>query len=141
MHDLIMERLKASRDENYKSLDLSNLNIKKIPNISNVFKQNVKYLFLNNNKLENVDVIKDFNLITLDISFNNIKKINILPLSLTELCCQYNDLLYIPSHNNIEKLDCSHNNISSISNFPKLTHLVCDEETKIYNCLKIQFRD
>lgn len=129
--DTLKARLKECKKGGFTYLDLSRLNLEKIP----VFKKykyyeklkNIKYLFLNDNKLKKCGKrLKYFNnLEVLDVSFNELLKITFLPKKLKELICNDNKLKKIPPHDKLEILDCSNNNLESINKYEKLIELIC----------------
>ena len=126
LNNIIKKRI----DEFYKSksttLDLSNLKMRKLPkNIPN----NVKYLFINNNKLSTIDELKNLNnLIVLDCSYNKLTNLYNLP-DTYELNCRNNllrNISYLKKSIKIEKLDCSFNNIDKIPIIKNLKIIHCN---------------
>ena len=108
-----------------KTLDLSNIGLKKIPNnIPN----DVMFLFLGNNKISNLDQIKDLkNLKVLDLSYNKLNNLENIPDSY-EISCRNNNLTNIndlKKCKRLNKLDCSHNKIDNIPLIENLKILDC----------------
>jgi Leucine-rich repeat (LRR) protein len=127
--DTLEYRLKESKEQKYLDLDLKHMELDKLPNLPDEIYNNVKHLFLGDNKLTSLDpniIIKFKNLETLDINNNLLTDIPVLPESLTELCCSYNKIKKIRVYNNLKKLDCSHNEIEKIEKLPKLELLTCN---------------
>jgi Leucine-rich repeat (LRR) protein len=118
-------------------LDLSNMKLKEFKYME--IMKDVKYLFLNNNELTDIDVSKLTKLEVLDVSHNKLKSILYLPSSLVELCCFHNMIENIDNNNNLLKLDCSNNLLKKINIFNKLTILKCEfnklEKIKTFNNL------
>jgi hypothetical protein len=119
-----------------KYLDLSNLNLDELlfSDISLfLIKQNeisgIIYLFINDNKLNNInlDINIFLNLKVIDISDNpDLKEINYLPPNLEELVCNNCQLTKICSHDKIKKIHCMDNKIKILGIFPSLEDLKCD---------------
>lgn len=130
--DTLKYRLKESFNTGFEYLDLSHLNLSKIPDLT-TYKyfeklKNILYLFLNDNQIDTLEnKLSDFNrLEVLDLSHNKISEIKKMPLSLRELSCHHNNLESICSHQNLEKLDCSNNSVKILGEFTKLNVLICD---------------
>jgi Leucine-rich repeat (LRR) protein len=129
--DNISARLKECKNGGFAYLDLSRLNLEKIPKLSGYVYYDqlikIKYLFLNDNKLtECGERIKCFEqLKVLDISHNKISQITYLPDKLEELICHNNKLNTIQSHNSIKILDCMDNKIETLGEYPSLKDLLC----------------
>ncbi len=124
--DTIDYRLKECETNNYEYFDLSHLNLKKMPEINKNIKKRIKYLFLNNNELENIGDLRDYeNLEVLDISNNNITYIHYLPSKLMELCCKYNNVTEIQNLEYLKILDCSMNKLKNLGHYPELEILFC----------------
>jgi Leucine-rich repeat (LRR) protein len=127
----IETRLSECEKNNFIYLDLSSLNLSETPNLSQYEHfsklKNVKYLFLNNNNLTSCDKFMSLyqNLEVLDISFNDINKINYLPENLVELSCKNNQLSVLPNHKNLKRLECSSNIMTSLNNYPKISTIIC----------------
>jgi hypothetical protein len=120
-------------------LDLSNLSITEIPELPKDI-YSIKYLFLNDNKLKNIDVSLFANLLVLDVSDNPIETIDFLPEKLEEFVCKSCKIKYIVSHKNIKKLQCSDNLLEELGEYTSLMDLEC-ENNKIkiinsYTCLE-----
>lgn len=129
--DNIGARLKMCKENDFTYLDLSRLELEKIPNLNRYVYfdelKKVKYLFLNDNKLSECgDRLEYFpNLEVLDVSFNKITNITFLPQKLKEFVCNNNELKSIPSHKLIETLDCMCNKIENIGEYANLKDLNC----------------
>ena len=112
--DSINYRMKECKESNYTSLDLSNLNLKEIPDI---IPKNLKYLFISNNKLTSLKKLVNLKYLeVLDCSSNKLTSLKYIP-NTTELNCRNNLLINIDdliNCNRLTKLDCSHNNIHNI---------------------------
>ena len=111
---LIKKNLSDYYKSKNKTLDLSNLNLKKIPhNIPS----DVAFLFLGNNKISRLENIKNLkNLKVLDISYNKLNDLDNIPDSY-EISCRDNYLTNIDDLKKckrLSKLDCSHNKIDNI---------------------------
>ena len=131
--DTIKYRLKECINSDFSYLDLSQLDLETLPNLSK-WKyydklKNIKFLFLNNNKIKFLDKkINHFaNLEVLDISCNNIKDVPFIPKLLKEFVCHGNRIESLQSspENIIEKLDCSDNLLSNLTEYYYLTDLLC----------------
>lgn len=131
--DNVVARLKICKDSGFNYLDLSRLDLEKIPKFTGYTHYNklinIKYLFLNDNKLSSCDDrLECFeNLEVLDISFNNIVEIGFLPKKIKEFICHNNNITVLPSHNFVEIIDCSNNKINCLGKYPKLKDLICVE--------------
>lgn len=129
--DNITARLKMCKENNFIYLDLSRLDLEKIPKLSSYSKfdelTNVKYLFLNDNKLTTCgDRLEYFpNLEVLDVSHNAISEVTFLPNTLKEFICTNNKINSLPSHKNLKILDCTSNKINDLGTYPKLKDLNC----------------
>jgi hypothetical protein len=130
--DTIKYRLKECYKNNFSYLDLSHLGLSKIPDLSKWkyfdYLKSTKFLFLNNNKLSKIthnDIFCFSKLEVLDVSSNDIEKVEFLPVTLKEFVCHNNKLGELLSHDSIEKLDCSDNNICKLSKYPSLVDLLC----------------
>lgn len=131
-HDNLSFRIEECIKTSFSTLDLSNLELQILPdfthhnNYNNI--KNIKYLFLNDNKITNIDAsIKQFiNIEILDISNNNIQEINYLPISLVELSCHNNKITAICIHDNIKRIDCSFNKLLLLNSYNNLTKLICN---------------
>ena len=133
----INERIAKLKVNGY--LDLSNLSLTQIPVLSEEL-YGVKYLFLNDNKLEKIDVSLFTNLLVLDVSNNPIETIDALPENLEELTCKSCKMKHIVSHKNLKILQCSDNLLENLEEYTSLVNLEC-ENNKIkiinsYTCLE-----
>lgn len=136
--DTVKARLKECKNGGFNYLDLSRLNLEKMPKLTGYTYYDqlikIKYLFLNDNNLTECGPrLNDFeSLEVLDISHNKIENITYLPLTLTEFICHNNELQILQSHDKIKILDCMNNKIQTIGTYPNLKDLIC-----INNNLKI----
>lgn len=132
--DSLEYRLYECKKNNYSTLDLNNMDLVELPDIPEEYKDKIKCLFIAENELEVIPDLTDFrNLEILEISNNNIYDLGRLPVSLIELCCRHNKMSYLPSPSecpNLERIDCTSNEINEIAQYLKLKSLVC-------NCNKI----
>lgn len=125
-------RISEAKKNKYEYLDLSYLNLTILPNFTNHVDyqklKNIKFLFVNNNKIENIDnSLLQFKLLqVLDISCNKIKKIESIPNSLIELVCHNNELEFVSESNNLLTFDCSFNKMKSLSNYSLVQNLMCE---------------
>lgn len=127
--DNLEYRLRECQKSNFSFLDLSHLKLSDIPKLSNEIFYKIKYLFLNDNNLENIgDNLNQFiDLEVLDISCNKIKQISKLPTTIKEFVCHNNKLETIPKHKHITKIDCSHNFINLLNEYPELKDIICHD--------------
>lgn len=169
-YDTLEHRINECISVEYKYLDLSNLNLNRIP-IQELKKHknfdkisNILYLFIDNNNIEVcLDELLYFkNLEALDISHNKLTEIKYIPDKLKEFSCYNNHLKSLPDSNSVEKLDCSDNKLSSlpkmdnildiicynnyineIKTFPKINKIVCKNNPiiKIYEQPKLEHLD
>jgi hypothetical protein len=163
-YDTLEYRLKELVKNNNTSLDLSNIGL--INNLLNTLPINysqIKYLFLNENKLEGIlDLNKFINLEVVDIEFNSISEL-ILPFNVKELVISNNKLNKLPnninpirikanhnninilpqSYSNLELAELSYNNIIQIDNFNNLKRLIIDSNPLdiISNLNKLTYLD
>ena len=96
------------------TLDLSNLNLKDIPNLPN----NLKYLNINNNLIVNICNLPQ-SLLQLNCKFNRIKIIENLPTELLVLNCSNNlitKIINLP--NKLNELNCNENYIHELPILP-----------------------
>jgi Leucine-rich repeat (LRR) protein len=121
--DKLNEKIQKSYKNQY--LDLSDLELDKLPEIASNF-YSTKYLFLNNNNLTDIDLTPFKNLHALDISNNPIESIQFLPETIEELVCNSCSLKHITQHNKLKKLFCSLNLLEQIEKYPNLAELECD---------------
>lgn len=115
-------RIKEAEDTNY--LDLDNLKLEVMPDLSSKFK-NINYLFINNNNLKIIDLSFFQSLSVVDISDNPIKEINYLPSEIQELNCNNCNIEKICEHQIIKKIHCENNKITIIEKYPLLEDLQC----------------
>ena len=120
-------------------LDLSDLLLTEIPVLSPEL-YDVKYLFLNDNRLEKIDVSLFTKLLVLDVSNNPIETIDFLPENLEELVCKSCKIKHIVSHKKLKILQCPDNLLENLEEYTNLVDLQC-ERNKIkiinsYTCLE-----
>ena len=128
--DTIIYRLKECVRTGSITLDLSNLNLTKLPSYHNI-PPTVKHLFLANNSLSHtltLDLRQFQNLEVLDIDHNKFTKLPILPNKLVELSCSNNKLDNISSltqYRCLERLEVSHNKLTDIPDLSNIRVLRC----------------
>ncbi len=123
--DTIEFRLKECIESGGTHLDISHMDLKILPKIPST----VQYLFCNDNKLTSIDTLHRLPLKTLDCSANRIDEIQVLPKSLTELCCRNNKLVDLHATEMCIKLkiiDCSHNEIIELPAINTLEIIECE---------------
>lgn len=126
--DSIEYRFRECEKNDFYFLDLSRLNLKNIPIIPINIIKSIKYLFLNDNNIEQIDLNNEYvNLEALDINNNKINLLQNLPNNLIELCCKCNNINDIPYINNLKILDCSSNKLNNIKNYSNLEILICSD--------------
>jgi len=136
------------QDINNNSLDLSHLNLTKLPDLSIEIKNKIQYLFLSENNIEIIDNMTEFTeLLVLDLCNNKLINLPNMPEKLEELLiknnhisnidtlsnlyylkrleCSDNIISHIPLLNNIEILYCDNNLIIELPNLPKIIKLSC----------------
>jgi hypothetical protein len=163
-YDTLDYRLKELVKNNNTSLDLSNIGLvnNSLNNLPINYSQ-IKYLFINENKLEGIlDLTKFINLEVVDIEFNSISDL-ILPSSIKEFVVSNNKLSKLPNninpirikanHNNIcilpqnytnlELAELSYNNITRINTFDNLRRLIIDSNPLelVSNLSKLTYLD
>lgn len=89
--------------------------------------KNLKILFADGICLTKINLINFNNLTTLDISENNLTRIDTLPINLLELSCEGNNVEFICDHEKLESLDCNKNNLERLGKYPKLKTLYCSD--------------
>ncbi|ARF09227.1 leucine-rich repeat protein [Catovirus CTV1] len=122
-------------------LDLSHLDLKQIPKVPHDICDSIKYLFMNNNNLDQITGIEQFKkLQVLDISNNGVTEISKLPPSLKELSCRFNKISCLPFISELKILDCTSNKIRNLELYPNLEILICQDneiqEIPKYNYLR-----
>ncbi len=163
-YDTIDYRLKELVKNNNTSLDLSNIGLvnSSLNNLPINYSQ-IKYLFLNENKLEGIlDLTKFNNLEVVDIEFNSITEL-ILPSSIKEFVVSNNKLNNLPmninpirikannnnisilpqKYTNLELAELSYNKITKVNNFDNLRRLIIDANPldNISNLSKLNYLD
>lgn len=129
--DSLEYRLYECKKSNMLNLDLTNMDLIVFPNIPKEYKEKIKSLFIAENDLDTLPDLSDFKqLEILDISNNNIYDINKLPSTLIEFTCRFNKLNHLPLPKecpNLERIDCSGNEITEIPLYTKLKSLICSK--------------
>ena len=130
--DSIKCRMKDCKRNNFLDLDFSNLELFTFPILPSKYKSKIESLYLSENNLSTLPDLSDYiSLKILDISHNKIDSLDKLPSTLIEISCRSNRLKTIINcqHQcqNLERLDCSSNNISEIPKCQKLKHLDCSD--------------
>ena len=163
-YDNLDYRLKELVKNNNSSLDLSNIGLvnNSLNNLPINYSQ-IKYLFLNENKLEGIlDLTRFNNLEVVDIEFNSISEI-ILPSSIKEFVVSNNKLTKLPNninpirikanrnnisilpqnYNNLELAELSYNNITKVNMFDNLRRLIIDSNPLelVSNLSKLTYLD
>ena len=153
--DSLSYRISECVSTNYKTLDLSGLELTKLPLFKDHLIYNVVNLFCVDNKLEKLTGIEKFkNLLVLDVSGNLLKEITHLPNTLNELVCRnnklsninlplnirlldvsFNKLVNLPFSENLVDIVCSNNMIVEILSYPNLKRLIC-RNNRIKHILK-----
>jgi len=129
--DSLEYRLYECKKGGMVNLDLNNMDLVVFPKIPKEYKEKIKCLFIAENDLENIPDLTDFKqLEILEIGNNNVHDIGRLPSTLLELSCRSNKLYCLPSPNecpNIERIDCTGNEIVDIPQYTKLKSLICSQ--------------
>ena len=133
VYKLLKYRIYDCKKNNFEYLDISYLNLDKLPNFTehkyyNNLKK-IKYLFVHNNNISDIGNSLDIfeNLEVLDISNNKLTSINSLPDTLKELVCHNNKLIKICTSDSVTILDCSFNSLTKLQNYPMLHTLMCED--------------
>jgi Leucine-rich repeat (LRR) protein len=128
--DTLDYRINECVQKNNSILDLKYLELNKYPNITNINKEYLKYLFISGNELLHLPNLNELiNLEVLDCSENKLCQLINLPKKLIELDCSRNELTNITAIincNNLEKINCSYNEITEIPSHIKLLILACN---------------
>lgn len=129
--DSLNYRLYECKKNGMINLDLNCMDLIVFPDIPKEYKVNIKCMFLAENDLEFLPDISDFKCLEiLEISNNNMCDIGILPSTLVELNCRCNKIYTLPSPTecpNLERIDCTANEIVEIPQYPKLKNLICSQ--------------
>jgi Leucine-rich repeat (LRR) protein len=127
--DTLKYRLYESEKDNYKTLDLSHLDLKTFPEIPKNIAIMVKYLFLSENRLE---VLQDLSfmesLVVVDLCNNILSSVPKLPHSIEEILIKNNNINNINSlaeYPFLKRTDCSNNFIRDIPIIDSLEILIC----------------
>ena len=140
--DTLKYRLYESEKDDYKTLDLSHLNLKTFPELPKDIVTRIKYLFLSENRLEMIQDLSFMeSLVVLDICNNKITSVPKLPYSIEEVLIKNNHINNINSlaeYPFLKRIDCSNNNIRDIPIIDSLEILVCENNNieKIPNKLQ-----
>lgn len=124
-HESLEYRLNECKHTNFKTLDLSEMNLTTLPCLDKNIVSNVEHLFINNNRLNGtLDVTHFKSLKIIDFSENNVVELKANE-GVEELVCRKNNLVDIPTIKTFVRLDCSNNKITSIDIPSKLKILIC----------------
>lgn len=128
--DDIQYRIHESRKNLWSFLDLSHLDLNEIPSLVHMREykhlQKIKYLFINNNKLQSLSGIEQFPyIVVIDVSDNELDTVSNLPQGIVEFVCRSNKITDVVSHEQLEILDCSDNPIVFLNEYPSLKSLTC----------------
>lgn len=127
--DSLEYRLYECKKNGMNNLDLNNMDLIEVPDIPNEYKEKIKCLFIAENDIEILPDLTDFKqLEILEIGNNNLYEIGKLPKTLIEFSCRFNKINCLPSPSeclNLERIDCTSNQIIEIPKYPKLKCLVC----------------
>ena len=92
--DTVEYRITECKHEGNTLLDLNGLDLSHFPILPTNLLSSVKYLFVTGNHIRSLSI--DFiHLEVLDVSYNKLESLPILPPTLIELCCRGNDLVSI----------------------------------------------
>lgn len=128
-------RLNKCKNEGYKYLDLSYLDLTEVPNFRECEDysklRKIKYLFMYNNNLTDLgNSLDQFdNLEVVNVSCNQLRKIKKIPDSVIELVCDNNKLTSICSSSFIRTLDCSFNRLENLGEYPNLQILLSEKNS------------
>lgn len=119
-------RFKEMKDNNYEMLDLNHMKLDVLPQIDNI--KHIKYLFLTHNNFVDIDLSNFVNLVAVDISFNKLTKVPILPKGIVEVTITNNliDKENLYKYNYLKRVNLSNNNLSNIKVIDSLETLICD---------------
>ena len=127
--DILDDYVLTANIENITSLDVSGNNIADLTGIEDF--EALEDLNCSNNTLNNIDVSSNINLITLNVSNNQLSTVNTINnLALTTLNCSNNSIASIDltQNTNLVVLDISNNVFTSFlpSEVPSLSDFICD---------------
>jgi Leucine-rich repeat (LRR) protein len=125
-----IEKYLNSLSEDILTLDVSNKNIKSLPDLTRF--KNLKTLICYNNKLTYLPTLPQ-NLKTLNCFSNKLTSLPILPQNLKLLNCSNNKLTLLPTlPQNLEELFCYNNKLNSLPTLPhNLKELQCSSNQLI----------
>jgi len=121
MMNIINEKIDLARETNY--LDIPNLELTELFEIPEDLLE-IKYLFINNNLIKNINFQKFNSLKVIDICDNPIKEINNLPINIEELSCNNCNLTYICDSDSLKMLFCENNKLEFLGNYKNLEDLI-----------------
>jgi Leucine-rich repeat (LRR) protein len=128
--DSLEYRLHECKKGGMVNLDLSNMDLMEFPDIPLEYRSEVRCLFIAENDLECIPDLIDFKkLEILEVSNNSLHDVGRLPKTLIELSCRSNKLYSLPNPSecpNLERIDCTSNEIREILQYPKLKSLICN---------------
>lgn len=143
--DTLEYRFYECNKDGCKTLDLSHLFLTALPNFSNFSSfinfSSIKYLFLSENKLINIQDLSFMeNLAVLDLCNNSLVSIPTLPISIEELLIMNNKISNINSliqYPFLKRVNCTNNLIKEIPTIDSVEILICDNNQieKISNYL------
>ncbi|MCJ7637601.1 MAG: hypothetical protein MUO21_08945 [Nitrososphaeraceae archaeon] len=128
--DTIEYRFYECLKDGGKTLDLSHLALTSLPLIPKDIALHVKYLFLSENKLTNIEDLNYMeNLVVVDLCNNNLINIPSLPYTVEELLVINNQITTINSlvqYPFLKRINCSNNLIREIPMIDSAEILICD---------------
>lgn len=130
----LQSRIDACIKSDHKMLDISHLNLTQFPSsVCNLSK--LQYLFMSHNKISKINDLSFYkDLIVIDLSYNNLTAIPLLPNIVEELVISHNNIENATlKYNYLKRLDISNNKLISLSFIESLEILNCDDNklTKI----------
>jgi len=113
-----------------KTLDLSHLSLLNLPEIPQAIINQVKYLFLSENKLTQLNDLSFMeNLVVIDLCNNNLSSVPTLPVTIEELLVMNNKINGINSLGQypfLKRINCSNNLIREIPIIDSVEILICE---------------
>lgn len=118
------------------TLDLSHLGLTKLPNIPKELNTTLKYLFLSENKLEELNAEQFTELLVLDICNNNLNYMPLFGEKVEELLIKKNNIstIFFPKNTHLKRFDCSENLINDIPFIKSLEILICSYNKLVKIC-------